>query len=183
METPRVSMVVVAAGRSERMRAGAEGVRKPLLDLGGQPLVRRTVGALLAAASVREVVVVAHADDQDAFGAALEGLPGLSAILPGGAERADSVALGVAACSPDAQVIAIHDGARPFVAAERVDAVCRVAFEHGGALLALPARDTLWWSDDGSEATRTLDRASVYGAHTPQAFAAEAFRAALERAR
>lgn len=176
-------MIVVAAGRSERMRAsGADDVRKPFLELGGETVIRRTVRALWSAPCVAELVVVGHTDDLDRHEAALAGLERPVEVVAGGSERADSVALGVAACSAETEVLAIHDGARPFVTAERVDAVCRAAQEHGGALLAVPARDTLKWSDDGLHAARTLDRSHVFAAHTPQAFRAAEFRAALERA-
>lgn len=162
--------------------AGTGGVRKPLMDLAGQPLVRHTVRALLAAACVREVVLVGHPDDLGPLTRAVEGLGRIGAIVPGGAERTDSVRAGVAACAPDAEVIAVHDAARPFVEAGAIDAVCRAASADGGALLAAPVRDTLWWSEDGARAERTVDRERCFAAHTPQAFRADEFRALVERA-
>lgn len=186
-DDPIAAVIVVAAGSSQRMvDAGVDRARKPLLTLGDRTLLEHAIGNLAAATCVRDVVLVAHRDDLDtiaALRASSPALGALTAVVPGGAERTDSVAEGVGACAEDVQVIAIHDAARPLVAAERVDAVIRAAASHGGALLAVPSRDTLKWTEDGEHAGRTLERSHVWAAHTPQAFRADAFRRVLAAAR
>lgn len=183
---PIAAVVVVAAGSSTRMAdAGGGGARKPLLLLDERTLLEHAVAGLAAAATVRDIVVVGHADDVRALEELRRRSPDFArvrAIVAGGAERTDSVHAGVAACAPDVDVIAVHDAARPLVDPERVDAVVRAAAADGGALLAVRARDTLKWSEDGEHVGRTLERGRIWAAHTPQAFRAEAFRRVLAAA-
>ena len=171
------AMVVVAAGRSERM--GEQGVRKPLLELGGVALVVHSLRAMQAAELVDELVLVAHPDDVERVRelVAAEPLTKLAAVVPGGSDRSASVRAGVDACSADAAVIGIHDAARPFVRPADVDACVRAAHEHGAALLAVPVRDTLHRAGDDGRARETVEREGLWAAQTPQCFAAGRMRA------
>lgn len=175
--------MVVAAGRSSRMGAA---LRKPFLTLEGVPVLRATVDALAEAPSVRAVVVVVHPDDLRRAEEVLRHArhhARVAAILPGGAERIDSVRTGALWPMEDAQLILVHDGARPLVTPALVEEVIRAARAHGAALAALPILDTVKRSTDGTHAEATLERAGLWKAQTPQVFEAARFRALLERAR
>ena len=175
-----VSAVLLAAGRSTRM--GGE-TPKVLLPLGGESVLRRSAAALLASEVVSELVVVGGAGTLDRLRDDLGPLGSqLGALVEGGAERTDSVRAGVASASKDADVILIHDAARPLVRPERVTEVARTAFDRGAAILAVPVRDTSKTSRDGREVSGTLDRSILWSAQTPQAFDAERLRRVLRRA-
>ncbi|MGH7025161.1 MAG: 2-C-methyl-D-erythritol 4-phosphate cytidylyltransferase, partial [Caulobacteraceae bacterium] len=109
--------IIVAAGRGTRA-----GGAKQWRDLGGRPLVRWSLEALLAAGA-RHVVVVIPAGDQQAAETAFSGLPGWSAV-EGGAERFDSVRAGLAALvQRQPSAVLIHDAARPFVTGAVIEAL------------------------------------------------------------
>ena len=174
--------MLVAAGRSSRM---GTHVRKPLVDLAGRPVLVRAAAALAEAPSVRRIVVVAHPEDVQVVDRLFQGsreLAKVEAILPGGAERIDSVRIGAAWPCDGADIVLIHDAARPLVTPAAVEAVARAAKEHGAALLAVPVLDTLKRSSDGKRAEATVERTHLWNAQTPQGFRIERFRAILEHA-
>jgi len=168
----RAAAVLVAAGRSTRM-AGAGGDRKPFLVLGGRSILEHTCDAFDRAETIAAIVIVGHPEDlprlRELAGAA-PALRKVRAVVPGGAERSDSVRAGVAAVPADTELVAVHDAARALVRPETIDAAVRTASERGGALVALPVRDTIKESEDGAAAARTLDRARLWAAQTPQVF-------------
>jgi 2-C-methyl-D-erythritol 4-phosphate cytidylyltransferase len=174
--------IVVAAGRSSRMGAA---LRKPFLTLEGVPVLVRAVQALAEAPSVRRVIVVTHPDDLRRADEVLKAskLPTkLEAIVPGGAERIDSVRVGALWDVAEIDTLLIHDGARPLVSSPQVEAVVRAAHKHGAALLALPVLDTVKRANEAGLVSETLERARLWRAQTPQAFEATRFREVLERA-
>ena len=166
--------VIVAAGSGQR--AGPGGA-KQWRSLGGKPVVRWSLEALLAAGA-REVVVVIPAGDEATAAQAFAGLRRWRAI-PGGAARHDSVLAGIAACgaAPD-EVILIHDAARPFLSPALAQAAAAAALEADGALPALPVADTLKRTDASADGSSTTSRDGLWRAQTPQAFR----RGILERA-
>jgi len=157
--------IVVAAGSSTRMG----GPDKLVAQIGGRPLLAWTLDALARSTSVaRIVVVVAAAKIPEIAGSAW--LPDrVSAVVAGGARRQESVAAGVAALAdgPQHGVILVHDGARPLVSAELVDAVARAAAVHGAAIPVLPVVDTLK-RVEGGRIAGTVDRSGLVAAQTPQ---------------
>jgi 2-C-methyl-D-erythritol 4-phosphate cytidylyltransferase/2-C-methyl-D-erythritol 2,4-cyclodiphosphate synthase len=165
--------VVVAAGASRRMG----GTDKLLADLGGRPVLRWALDAMAAAPSVQGVVVVAGPERV----AALSELPWLRAlgarVVPGGARRQDSVAAGVRAT--DADVVLVHDGARPFVAVGVVEAVAVAARDHGAAIPVLPVVDSLKRVEDGA-IVAAAPREALYRAQTPQGARRDLLLAAIE---
>ncbi|MEO7119064.1 MAG: 2-C-methyl-D-erythritol 4-phosphate cytidylyltransferase, partial [Candidatus Limnocylindrales bacterium] len=141
--------VIVAAGSSQRMG----GVDKLSADLDGRSLLEWAATAMAAASSVRRVVVVTAADRVPALAAerwvrALEAI-----VVPGGARRQDSVAAGVEHC--DAEVVLVHDGARPFPSVELVDAVAGAARAHGAAIPVLAVVDSLKRIEPSGDAATT----------------------------
>lgn len=164
----RFSAIVVAAGTGSRAGAGPP---KQWRSLGGRPVARWSVDALLAAGASQVVVV---ADPEDA-GAALGGLE--IAIVRGGASRFDSVRAGLAALDDEPEAVLIHDAARPFLTTAHVAALLAALEQSDGALPALPVPDTLKRREGGS--TATVSRDGLWRAQTPQAFRLPALRAAF----
>lgn len=140
------------------------GTDKLHVMVGGRPVLQWTVTSMAAAASVRRIIVVAAAERVEA----LATTPWMQAVgarvVPGGPRRQDSVASGVMAS--EAGVVLVHDGARPFVAPEVVDAVAEAAREHGAAIPVLPVVDSLKRMHEG--ATMAVEREGLYRAQTPQ---------------
>lgn len=177
---PKVSaaVVIVAAGNSTRMGL-AEGERKPQLLLEGLPILERTCALFNSIDEVSEIILVAFKDDIPTFEQWTVDKPALDkvrVIIPGGAQRADSVRAGVFWCSFDLDVIAVHDGARPLTDPAVVLAALHTARTKGAALVAAPVHDTIKESDNGRTAARTLDRSRLWAAQTPQVFDAKRLR-------
>jgi 2-C-methyl-D-erythritol 4-phosphate cytidylyltransferase len=172
-----VAALVVAAGRGERL---GQTIPKAFVPLLGKPLLVRSLEAMAAVAELQRVVVVVPPDELERF-AALE-LPGPVEAVPGGAERQDSVAAGLAALPASIEWVAVHDAARALVAPRDVTRAIAAARETGAALLAVPARDTIKRVRDGA-VVETPARDHCWAAQTPQVFRAELLREALAAAR
>jgi 2-C-methyl-D-erythritol 4-phosphate cytidylyltransferase len=171
-----VWVVVVAAGGGERF-----GGRKQFAEIDGRPLVRWSVEA---ARSVADGIVLVLPPDiagtDEAEGPGSTDTYGADVAVAGGSTRTGSVRAGLGAVPGGAEVIVVHDGARPLASADLfrsvVDAVT------GGAVAAIPGlalTDTVKHVDDGVVVS-TLDRRGLVTVQTPQAFRAEALRKALE---
>lgn len=163
---PAFAAVIVAAGSGTR----AGGAPKQLRAVAGKPLVRWSAEAL-AAAGATGVVVVRRPEDDPALREALGGLRVVYA--DGGARRCDSVRAGLEACPADAEVVLVHDAARPFVTAGVVERLLDALGEADGAVPALPAADTLKRAEAG-RVTATALRDGLWRAQTPQAFRRQA---------
>ena len=163
--------IVVAAGSGSR--AGGD---KQWRDLGGRPVVRWSVEAMLDAGA-EEVVVVIAPDGMDRTGTALAGLSGWRAVQ-GGAERADSVRAGLDALTgaPDRPVL-VHDAARPLLSRAVIDRLLQALSGCDGAIAALPVADTLK-RGEAAVIRATVDRDGLWRAQTPQAFRAGRLQAA-----
>ena len=177
-----IAAIVVAAGRGVRM--GGE-LPKVLLPLSGTPILVRTLRALAGAGGIRQIVAVVSRDYLEPARELVRQSgtwPIAISFAVGGAERQDSVAAGLQALPPDADLVVIHDGARPFVQPAQVAAVVDAAARHGAALLAVPSRDTVKLVDGQGVVTSTPPRESVWLAQTPQAFRTALLRDAHARA-
>lgn len=165
--------LVVAAGRGTRIGGP---LPKQYLPLAGEPLLRHTLRALAGHSRLAGVRAVIHPADRALYDDCARGLDLLPPV-PGGAQRQDSVRLGLESLvesAPDA--VAIHDGARPFVETDLVDRVLNALARTPGAIPALPVADTVKRGRDG-KIVETLDRSHLWRAQTPQAFR---FRPILE---
>ena len=167
--------------------AGGSGVRmgtstpKQYLPLAGIPVIARTVLLFSSMPECDQIVVAA--DDPDKLSAVLHDHAHGErvTIVRGGVVRQDSVAAAVSACSTQAEIILIHDAARPLVALRQVRAVVDAIYKFGAALLALPAHDTVKRVSTDARVLETLDRRSVWLAQTPQGARADLLRGAVNR--
>lgn len=177
-ETGFCSVVVVAAGSSSRM-----GEDKILLDLGGEPVLIHTLRAFQNAPEVDEIVVVTREElVAEVAGMCREfSLTKVGKVIRGGASRTHSARLGTLEADRNAQLIAIHDGARPFVTVAVISAAIQKAAQTGAAAPAVPVKDTIKEAAGGL-VERTLDRSRLYAIQTPQVFEASLIRAALQKA-
>ena len=175
--------VLVAAGRSTRMGDG--DVRKPFLRLDGRTVLEVACTAFAHTPEVREIVLVTHPEDLpriEALVAERAAFAKVTAVVPGGEERIDSVGCGVRAGTLGAPLVAIHDAARPLITPAIIGRALRTAAAQGAALVAVPMRDTVKSSPDGLRVACTIDRASLWLAQTPQCFRRERFLAILDEA-
>ena len=172
---PFCTAVVPAAGSSTRM----EGQDKMLLDLGDRPVLVRTLQALEACNLIHEIVVVTREDLVVPVSRMCRdfGLEKVTKVVTGGATRTLSVLAGIRSASPEAELIAVHDGARPFVTQELLEKVIRKAAECGAAAPAVPVTDTVKRAKDGV-VEETLDRETLFAIQTPQVFEASLLKAA-----
>jgi 2-C-methyl-D-erythritol 4-phosphate cytidylyltransferase/2-C-methyl-D-erythritol 2,4-cyclodiphosphate synthase len=167
--------LIVAAGSGQRFKSP---IPKQYQDIGGMPILRRSVLAFLQHPLIDGVQVVISPQHRDLYDRAVEGL-GLPEPTHGGATRQDSVRLGLEALEKAASgkpdYVMIHDGARPLIDAMTITAVSKALGPNLGAIAAKPLVDTLKKGEmkEGADApviTQTIDRTALWQAHTPQAF-------------
>lgn len=177
---PRVGVAIPAAGFGRRMG----GVKKPWLELAGEPVLAHTLRPFLADERVVAVAVALAPEDAAEPPAWLRDVDARVRCVAGGSSRAASVARAVAALPDEVDVIVVHDAARPLLDAGTLDR-CVVAAASGvGAVAGVRAVDTLKEVDGGAEGPRivaTPDRSRLWHAQTPQGFPAEMLRRAVAR--
>lgn len=167
--------MIVAGGAG--LRFGGP-VRKQYLVVGGVPVLLRAIRPFLAHPRIAQVVVVLPAED--VLHAPTWLLDVAVRIVAGGAERGDSVANGLAAVE-DAEMVLIHDGARPFVDGGIIDRVLE-GCAAGGAIAAVPVTDTIKQVDAEGAIAGTPDRRTLWQAQTPQGFPLAGLRDAYREA-
>lgn len=147
------------------------GVNKILMPLGDRLVIGVTMQAFQACGSVSEIVIVAREADIPAIKAEAEaaGITKLTACTVGGATRQESVINGVKQISKEAELVAVHDGARPLVKPEHIEKVIKDASVFGGATLGVPVKDTIKTVNDGL-ILDTPPRKFLYITQTPQIF-------------
>jgi 2-C-methyl-D-erythritol 4-phosphate cytidylyltransferase len=176
-----LSAVVVAAGRSQRM-----GFDKLLTPLGGRPLLLHTLERLLQTEAPAEIILVVRPGSEAEMGAVIDPLAGKDMIrlVPGGAQRQDSVQAGLNAVSDSSEFVMVHDAARPFITRELVDLVLTAAKLSDAAVCGAPCSDSLKEVGEDGLVQQTVDRSKLWNVQTPQIFRTkllrDAYRAALE---
>ncbi len=178
------SVAILLAGGAG-LRLGTPG-NKVYLELEGRPLLAYPLAALEGSAQVDEIVVVVRADEHAAAqrAVAIAGAAKTAAIVPGGADRPGSERAGLDVVRPaivrgDVDVVAIHDGARPFPSVSLIDLVVETARHVGGAVPGLAVEEPLFTGDVASP--RRIERELVR-MQTPQAFRARQLLAAYDAA-
>lgn len=176
------SAVIVAAGQSTRMGPGTD---KLFLEVAGAPVVAHTWRRFDSTDCIEEIVLVVRAGREAAFDALAQRVKPRKPfrLVPGGPQRQDSVWNGLQALSPEAEIVAIQDAARPCTSPELIAATVEAARVVGAAVAAQPLTDTLKESDDGQTIARHLDRRRFWTVQTPQTFRVQIIRKAIAAAR
>jgi 2-C-methyl-D-erythritol 4-phosphate cytidylyltransferase len=169
--------IIVAAGSGTRF--GGD-VPKQFLDLGGKPLLIHTLERFENCPAVDRIVLVLPPAETGNFSAEKYHLTKVERLVAGGRTRAESVYNGLLASAP-AEVVAVHDGARPFVSGAEISAVIERAAATGAACLVAPVTDTIK-RVVGDRIVETIDRAQLRRALTPQCFRYELLVRAFENA-
>jgi 2-C-methyl-D-erythritol 4-phosphate cytidylyltransferase len=162
------SAIIVAAGSSRRM-----GFNKLLAELAGAPVLLRTLEEFQACGDIDEIIVVTGDDvaSEIKTWAQTHPLSKLAAIVPGGTERHFSVWNGLQQCSPQSDIIAVHDGARPLINPGQISRCIQVARESRAVACARPMTETIKRTESDGRITESIDRTGVWVMETPQVFA------------
>ncbi len=161
--------IIAAAGQGTRMGGNRA---KQFLELAGTPIIIHTLRAFELCEAIQEIILVLPAQDTAGFLAIAEKhrLRKLSKIVPGGTTRAESVLKGLLAVrSTTAEIVAVHDGVRPFVTGDEITRTVKAAEVNDAAILATAVIDTVKEVSNGTVA-RTLPRTGLRRALTPQCF-------------
>ncbi|MEO5773316.1 MAG: bifunctional 2-C-methyl-D-erythritol 4-phosphate cytidylyltransferase/2-C-methyl-D-erythritol 2,4-cyclodiphosphate synthase [Sphingomicrobium sp.] len=170
MSQPFVTALIVAAGRGERL---GSGVPKQYRPIGGRPVLRWAVEAMLRQPRVDVVRVVIGAGQEALAGEALAGLD-VGEFVIGGDQRTESVQNGLSACS--GETVLVHDAARPFCPPEVIDRLLDALELNDGAVPGLPVADTI--ARAGDLLGEGIDRSDAVRVQTPQAFSLARLRTA-----
>ncbi len=160
--------VIVAAGRGKRFGGGEP---KQFAHLAGRPMVVRALDPFRSHRSVLGVTLVVppeHAERPPTWLSRLS--DGGVRVVPGGETRTDSVSLGLETVADSAQLVAIHDGARPLITSEAISLVLAAAGAERGAIAARPVTDSLKRADANGLILSSVDRDGLWRAETPQVF-------------
>jgi 2-C-methyl-D-erythritol 4-phosphate cytidylyltransferase len=171
-------VILAAAGQSSRFQDA--NYKKPFAPLAGRPVWMHSAEKFADRDDVKQVVIVVAPEDRAAFlekfGANLAFM-GIT-LAEGGAHRAESVRRGLEKLGPEIDTVAIHDAARPCLAAAWIDRVFAAGARTGAAILAVPVVGTLKRVGPDHVIAGTVDRAGLWEAQTPQVFS----RTVLEKA-
>lgn len=175
----RCAAVVPAAGSSTRM-AGRDKILLPLRE---QPVLAHTLRALELCPYITEIVIVTRRELIVPIGQLCRdyGFQKITKVVPGGESRTHSVLNGVREVSSQAELIAIHDGARPLVSQEVLERAITRAAQCGAAAPAVAVKDTIKRTRDGV-VEATLNRSELFAIQTPQVFQGDLIRTALTKA-
>ncbi|MDP3047297.1 MAG: 2-C-methyl-D-erythritol 4-phosphate cytidylyltransferase [Chloroflexota bacterium] len=175
----RVTAIIVAAGAGLRMG----GIDKLFADVGGMPLLARTLAAFEACPSVDQIILVASESNLDRCWKLVRsyGFKKVTELVPGGARRQDSVQQGLDQVK-DSLWVLIHDGVRPFIDDALITAGIKTAREYGASVAAVPVKDTIKVVNADHLVRNTPKRGTLWAAQTPQVFRIDVIRAAYRDA-
>ena len=169
--------IILAAGKSERMGGGVD---KAFLSLVNKPVVAWSLLAFEKCEDIDRIVLVVRKDQVMGSKAVVKmfGISKIDKIVPGGGERQESVAAGLAACDADTRTVVIHDGARPMVTPEIISEIVKQAKKVPAVTVGRPMTDTVKLCEKGTVVTKSVAREKLWTVQTPQAFQMKELRAA-----
>jgi 2-C-methyl-D-erythritol 4-phosphate cytidylyltransferase len=169
----RSALAILAAGGSSRA-----GVDKIVADLGGRSVLAWSLAAAEAAGCFDEIVVVAPPDKTAAIARIVDERSTGVRVIPGGATRTASSWAALDTLTAD--VVSIHDAARPFVPPSLFARCVQIAAQKGSAIAGLPLADTVRRADEAGAAVEEVTREGLWSAQTPQSFRRELLRKARD---
>lgn len=172
-----VTAIIVAGGSGSRMGGTTT---KQMMELDGIPVVARTILAFEKARCIKDIIVVAKADEKDIYKEFITkySFKKIRRVVVGGDTRQKSVLNGFKAVSDNCDFVAIHDGARCLITPENIEKVLYEARCHEAASAASPAKDTVKITNSDGFVVSTPNRQRVWLAQTPQIFRSDLYRAA-----
>ncbi len=175
------SAVIAAGGNSTRMG----GTNKLFAKIDGVPALARSIKAFEDAACIKEIVIVTRKDDISAVIELCEKykFKKVTAVVPGGTNRQESVWRVFTEISDKSEFVAIHDGARCLITPKMIEKVCREAYIYDAATAATRVLDTVKRTKAGAFIEETFDRDRVWLVQTPQVFNSNLYRAAAYTAK
>ncbi|MBR4655449.1 MAG: 2-C-methyl-D-erythritol 4-phosphate cytidylyltransferase [Oscillospiraceae bacterium] len=175
----KCAAVIVAAGSAKRM----QGTDKIMAELCGEPLIVHTLRAFQQSEDIQEIILVTREELLEPLSelCVTKKLSKVRKICRGGETRAASVQAGLDQISKECGFVAIHDGARPLVSQQVIHDAVRKAAKFNAAAPAIPVKDTIKVVHGGIVES-TPERSGLYAVQTPQVFALELYRAALDQA-
>jgi len=172
------SGIIVAGGKGERM---GPDVDKAFLSLGAKPVLVYSLLAFEKCPDVDEVILVVRKERVESARCAAQmfGCKKVIKIVVGGNQRQQSVANGLAEINGEAEVVAVHDGARPCVTPDLISETIKSARQYGSGVAAVKITDTVKEVDKGLIISQTIDRTKLWRVQTPQAFKVALLRKAF----
>lgn len=162
--------IILAAGKGLRMKAG---INKQYINLEGRPILSHALEVFFACPAIDEVVLVIGSDDMELCDnmilKTIRHDKPLKLVI-GGEERQDSVFNGLKHVDNNAEIIIIHDGARPFITSQMIMECIEGAFKYGASTLGVPIKETVKVIDDKGFVKNTPNRENIWITQTPQAF-------------
>jgi 2-C-methyl-D-erythritol 4-phosphate cytidylyltransferase len=178
----KADAVIVSAGKGLRFM---EGKKKQFHFLGGKPILAHTLDKFEACPLIRSIRLVVGREDMDyCLKEIVEKykFQKVAKIVPGGKRRQESVKNGINALPKDGDIVAIHDGVRPFITRAMIEDSIHSAVRYGAVVLAMPVKETIKVSNLDGTVLKTLDRESLWQIQTPQTFQVNVIKEAYYRA-
>lgn len=190
---PRVTAILLAAGRGTRMGTRE---RKQFMELAGRPVLSWSLDVLVQSPVVTDIVLVIpagsnadvpfRAEQERIRHSFIDPLPPDSAakvhaLVPGGAERYNSVYNGLEAIQWPCHYVFIHDGARPLITEDMLETLLAAVQQYKAVVAACPSKDTVKITDDSGFVASTPDRSHVWNIQTPQCFEYELVKSSYEK--
>ena len=165
----RYTAFVLAAGQGKRMHSK---VQKQFLEIQGYPVLYYSLRCFQESPLIQDIILVTGEESISYCKEEIVqkyGFTKVSAVIPGGKERYDSVYAGLCECR-DCEYVLIHDGARPFVTEEILKRGLQKVKETGACVIGMPSKDTVKLSDEEGYVKETPNRKCVWTIQTPQIF-------------
>lgn len=185
----KADVVIVSAGKGQRFMEGKsirpDHGKKQFHFLEGKPILAHTLDKFETCPLIRSILLVVSQEDMDyCLKEVIEKykFQKVSQIVPGGKRRQESVKNGIDALPKDVDIVAIHDGVRPFVTRAMIADSIHLAVRYGAVVLAMPVKETIKMSRPDGTVLKTLDRESLWQIQTPQTFQVNVIKEAYLRA-
>lgn len=178
----RNTAIVLAAGQGKRMHSK---VQKQFLEIQGYPVLYYSLRCFQESPLIQDIILVTGEESISYCKEEIVqkyGFTKVSAVIPGGKERYDSVYAGLCECK-DCEYVLIHDGARPFVTEEILKRGLQKVKETGACVIGMPSKDTVKLSDEEGYVKETPNRKCVWTIQTPQIFSYSLIREAHDSIR
>lgn len=180
----KLAVIIPAAGSGSRM---GTRVPKPFIKLKGFTILEHTIKAFAGISNLNEIIIATSSEWEEEVKLILQNykdkIQNLK-VVRGGDERQNSIYNALQSVSDEVTIIAVHDAVRPFINQELIQKCCKEAAEYGGAIIAVPAKDTIKKVNTEKTILETPDRNYLWQAQTPQIFQKQlllnAYKSAIE---